>query len=90
MGEGVRRGRPEIGEFWDRAMASYDRVEIRQRALHVAGAEAALEWTVVAKDGDEWVVFDGVHVFTFDPEPLISSVRAYWDRDGRSRVRERP
>jgi len=90
VGEGVRRGREEIGDFWDQAVASYDSVEIRQRALHVVGTEAALEWTVVAKDGDEWVVFDGVDVFTFDPGPLISSVRAYWERDGRSRVPDRP
>ena len=90
VGEGVRHGRDEIATFWDRAMAFYDDVEIRQRALHVVGTEAALEWTVIAKDRDEWVVFDGVDVLTFDSEPLIASVRAYWERDGRRRTRERP
>ena len=90
VGEGIRHGRGEIGAFWDRAMASYDGIEIRQRALHVVGTEAALEWTVIAKDGDEWVIFDGVDVLTFDSEPLIASVRAYWQRDGRDRTRERP
>ena len=59
VGEGVRHGRDEIATFWDRAMASYDGIELRQRALHVIGTEAALEWTVLAKDRDEWVVFDG-------------------------------
>ena len=90
VGEGIRRGRGEIAAFWDRAMASYDGIEIRQRSLHIVGTEAALEWTVVAKDGDEWVVFDGVDVLTFDSEPLIASVRAYWQREGRDRTRERP
>ena len=71
---------------WARTTASRS----DSRVLHVIGTEAALEWTIVAKDGDEWVVFDGVDVFTFDPGPLISSVRAYWEPDGRSRVRERP
>lgn len=50
-------------------MASYDGIEIRERAIHVTGAEAALEWTIVAAEGPEWVVFDGVDVFTFDNEP---------------------
>jgi hypothetical protein len=92
VGEGVRTGREEIGHFWDRAIASYDGIEIRQRALHIVGTEAALEWTVIAKDGDEWVVFDGVDVLTFEPGPLplIASVRAYWERDNRPRTRDRP
>lgn len=90
IGDGVRRGHDEIGRFWDQAMASYDGIEIRQRAVHVAGGEAALEWTIVARDGAEWVIFDGVDVFTFTPEPLIASVRAYWERDSRRRTTEEP
>src|SRR5262245_36594626 len=35
VGEGVRHGRDEIATFWDRAVASYDGIELRQRALHV-------------------------------------------------------
>lgn len=90
IGEGVRRGRAEIGRFWDQAMASYDGIEIRQRAVHITGNEAALEWTIVARDGAEWVVFDGVDVFTFTSEPLIASVRAYWQRDDRRRTTAAP
>lgn len=90
VGEGVRRGREEIGAFWDAAVASYDSIELRSRAVHVVGREAALEWTIVARDGDEWVVFDGVDVFTFDDGPLITSVRAYWQREGRRRTRQQP
>lgn len=71
-------------------MSSYDGIEVRERAIHVAGHEAALEWTIVAADGQEWVVFDGVDIFTFDDQPLISSVRAYWQREGRRRTAERP
>ena len=35
VGDGVRHGREEIGQFWDQAMASYDEIELRSRALHV-------------------------------------------------------
>jgi steroid Delta-isomerase len=90
VGETVRRGRDEIAAFWDRAMSSYDSIEIRERAIHVVGSEAALEWTIVARDTDEWVVFDGVDILTFDDEPLITAVRAYWDREARTRTRQRP
>ena len=90
VGEGVRHGRDEIATFWDRAMASYDDVEIRQRALHVVGTGPRLSGRSSRRTANEWVVFDGVDVLTFDSEPLIASVRAYWERDGRSRTRESP
>lgn len=80
VGDGViRRGRDEIGEFWDRAMIDRDSLEIRPRAIHVTGREAAMEWTITARRHDEWTTFDGVDVFTFTEEPLIATVRAYWD-----------
>ncbi len=86
IGEGVRHGRDEIGEFWDRAMAGYRSLEIRPRSIHVAGNEAALAWTIVAEDQAGWVTFDGVDVFTFTSEPRIASVRAFWERDNRVRL----
>lgn len=90
MGEGIRTGRDEIAVFWDEAMSSYDSIEIRERAIHVVGSEAALEWTIVAGEGDEWVLFDGVDVFTCDDDPLITTVRAFWNRETRSRTTKRP
>lgn len=80
VGEGVRRGVDEIGTFWDRAMSGYDALQIEPRAIHVTGGEAAMEWTIVATKGNTTTTFDGVDVFTFTEEPLIASVRAYWDR----------
>jgi steroid Delta-isomerase len=90
VGDAIRHGRNEIAEFWNRAMSAYDSIEIRERAIHVVGGEAALEWTIVARDGDEWVVFDGVDAFVFDDQPLIVSVRAFWERDARTRTTRRP
>lgn len=90
IGEGVRVGRDAIGAFWDRAHSSYDEIEIRQRGLHVVGDTAALEWTIIARAGEERVVFDGVDVFTFDAAPTIMSVAAYWEREGQRRTTTPP
>ena len=80
VGEGVRRCHDAIGEFWDRAMEGRESLEIRPRAIHVTGNEAAMEWRITARRGDSWTTFDGVDVFTFTDDPLIATVRAYWDR----------
>ena len=90
IGEHVRRGKGEIGEFWDRALAGRDSLEIRPRAIHVVGGEAALVWTIVARSAGTWTTFDGVDVFTFTPEPLIESVRAYWERSTFKRSSQPP
>jgi hypothetical protein len=43
----------------------------------------------VARDGGEWVAFDGVDTFVFDHEPSITAVWAFWDRNARTRGRSR-
>lgn len=90
VGGDVRTGRQEIAAFWDRAMSSYDSIEIRERRIYVAGSEAALEWTIAAQEREHWILFDGVDVFTCDDEPLITTVRAFWERAARTRSRHRP
>lgn len=91
VGERTRRGRDEIGEFWDRAMVDYDSLEIVPRAIFVAGREAAMEWTINAATAEATITFDGVDVFTLDEAARIVSVRAYWERsriDDQRRHRE--
>lgn len=80
VGDGARRGRDEIGEFWDRAMAAYDSLEIVPRDIFICGREAAMEWTIHAVTCEGAVTFNGVDVFTFDEDGRILSVRAYWER----------
>ena len=80
VGEGVRRGRDEIGEFWDRAMSGYESLEINPREIFVVGREAAMVWTIKGAASQGTVTFDGVDVFTFDESARIVSVRAYWER----------
>ncbi|HEX3526532.1 MAG TPA: SgcJ/EcaC family oxidoreductase [Thermoanaerobaculia bacterium] len=80
VGSRVRRGRAEIGEFWDTAMAAFDSIEIVPRNIFVVGDEAAMEWTINAVTARGGVTFGGVDVFTFDDAGRIASVRAYWER----------
>ena len=80
VGSRVRRGRAEIGEFWDTAMAAYDSLEIVPRDIFVVGNEAAMEWTIHAVTPRGGITFSGVDVFTFDDRGRIASVRAYWER----------
>lgn len=80
VGSGVRRGRSEIGEFWDTAMAAFDSIEIVPRDIFVVGDEAAMEWTINAVTARGGVTFAGVDVFTFDDAGRIARVRAYWER----------
>ena len=85
VGDGVRRGRDEIGEFWDRAMAAYESLEIVPRDIFISGQEAAMEWTIHAVTVEGAITFNGVDVFTFDEDGRILTVRAYWER---TRVQE--
>lgn len=80
IGERVRRGRAEIGEFWDESMAAYGSLEIVPRDIFVAGSEAAMEWTIHGVTARGRVTFSGVDVFTFDEAGRITGVRAYWER----------
>lgn len=87
VGSPIRRGRVEIGEFWDNAMAAFDSLEIVPRDIFILGNEAAMEWTINAVTERDSVTFAGVDVFTFDDTGRITSVRAYWER---TRVADHP
>lgn len=80
VGDVVRRGRREIGTFWDRAMASYSTLEIVAREIFVVGSEAAMVWTINGKRAEGSVSFHGVDVFRFDEAGRILRVRAFWER----------
>lgn len=82
VGSHVRRGRMEIGEFWDTVMAAYNSIEIVPHNIFVLGKEAAMEWTITAQSVEGGISFPGVDVFKFDDAGYITSVRAYWERPG--------
>ena len=67
-------------------MARYTSIEIVPREIFVIGHEAAMVWTINGVTEAGAVSFGGVDVFRFDDAGLISSVRAFWERDARSTV----
>ena len=90
IGTPPNNGHRQIGEFWDEAMAMYSHIEIRPRQIYVCGGEAAMSWQIVGDDSDGWVTFEGIDVFTFAPDGLIASVRAYWRQDAKRRLSSPP
>jgi hypothetical protein len=62
-------------------MARYTSIEIVPREIFVIGHEAAMVWTINGVTEAGAVSFGGVDVFRFDDAGLISSVRAFWERD---------
>ena len=89
VGDPVRRGQREIGEFWDREMARYESIEIVPREIFVVGHEAAMVWTINGVTHEGAVSFDGVDAFQFDDVGLICSVRAFWQRGSLHRQLQR-
>jgi steroid delta-isomerase len=89
VGVSIRRGRREIGEFWDREMARYESIEIAAREIFVVGHEAAMVWTINGVTDEGAVSFDGVDVLQFDDAGLISSVQAFWERSSLHRQMQR-
>jgi len=89
VGDPVRRGHREIGEFCDREIARYESIEIVPRQIFVLGHEAAMVWTINGVIEKGPVSFDGVDVFQFDDAGLISSVRAFWERGSLHRQFQR-
>ncbi|HIA28248.1 MAG TPA: nuclear transport factor 2 family protein [Planctomycetes bacterium] len=68
-----------------RALSSiFEKMALTEDDIFVAGSEAAVRWTGVAKlrSKQEEITFEGVSVFTVNPEGLISGVRSYWDKKG--------
>lgn len=60
----------------------FEKMELTEDDMFVAGNEAAVRWTGVAKlrTKDKELTFEGVSVFTVNPDGLISSIRSYWDK----------
>ena len=60
----------------------FEKMALTEDDMFVAGNEAAVKWTGVAKlrKKDKELTFEGVSVFTVNPDGLISCVRSYWDK----------
>jgi steroid delta-isomerase len=80
VGTPLKRGRDEIGAFYDQSKGSADSVELRVGADPVVcGAQAAFVLDIVVNLGDSKLGLNAIDVMTFDDDGRITSQRAFVD-----------
>ena len=81
VGDG-HRGRDAIAAFWDKTIATAERLEFDIRDSFAAGDEVANVGTITAfLPGGSRVDTEGVFVYKVDADGLIASMRAFWETD---------
>ena len=80
VGSGVRHGRDEIRELYNRIEKQDRTVELL--SAHINGNEAAFLARLTVITGDVRTRIDGIDVMTFDDDGLITSMRAFWSAPG--------
>jgi steroid delta-isomerase len=80
VGQPPRRGREEIGAFWDVGIAGLDSVRFEVRRIHEAPAEAvALADITIVAPGGATATYDAVLHYALDDTGAVRSLRAFWD-----------
>ena len=80
VGSPVRKGRSEIGEFFDFSHSLADSIELRPHGIvNVCGDEAAWVFQIRATVAGAVYAVTAVDAMTFDDDAKIASMRAYWD-----------
>jgi steroid delta-isomerase len=76
VGSDVRKTQESIREFY----ATLEGLEQQGRILtaRVAGGEAAFQFELATKAGDQTFALSPIDVMTFDDEGRITSMKAYW------------
>lgn len=80
VGSPLRRGRDEIGAFYDEGARAADSVELRLAgAVIVVGNEASFPFEVRPVVGGVTMILPVIDVMTFDDDARITSQRAFVD-----------
>jgi steroid delta-isomerase len=72
-------GRTAIAAFFDGSVAASDGWTFAAKAVHTCAAQVAIDFQIDVEAGGSTMTIDGIEVFTFDDDGLITSVYAYWD-----------
>lgn len=66
--------------FFNGVAGGFEQIEMRPDQIFPVGEEAAVKWSArgTGKNGRQ-VAFEGIDVFTINPEGKIQTVKAYWD-----------
>jgi steroid delta-isomerase len=80
VGTPRRRGRDELGAFWDEIHQVPDAVELRPLGIvNVVGNEVAFTMQARPNLGGQVFALDIIDVMTFDDEGRITTMRAFFD-----------
>lgn len=76
VGTEVRSTRESIREFYS-ALEDLEQ-ESRLLTARIAGGEAAFQFELATKAGEQTYTLSPIDVMTFDDDGLITSMRAFW------------
>jgi steroid Delta-isomerase len=73
------RGRDAISAFWDKAIASTDKLEFNFRETYQCGNEEANVGDVVITMGGHQITAEGVFTYKVNDEGKMVALRAFWE-----------
>jgi steroid Delta-isomerase len=83
------RGRDAISAFWDKAIATTDRIEFNFHDTYQCGPEEANVGNIVITMGGHQVTAEGVFTYRVNDAGQLVALRAYWEMD-RAAATARP
>lgn len=75
------RGRDEISAFWDKAIASTDKIEFNFDDTFQCGDEEANVGNITITMGGHQIVTEGVFTYRANEQGQLVALRAYWELD---------
>ena len=75
------RGRDEISAFWDKAIASTDKIEFNFDDTFQCGDEEANTGNITITMGGHQIVTEGVFTYRANEKGELVALRAYWELD---------
>ncbi|UVO14410.1 nuclear transport factor 2 family protein [Mycobacterium sp. SVM_VP21] len=75
------RGRDEISAFWDKAIASTDKIEFNFSDTFQCGDEEANTGNITITMGGHQIVTEGVFTYRANKAGQLVALRAYWELD---------
>jgi len=79
VGTPVRRGREEIGAFWDQTHAMGGAITMEVTRTHFCADEIAMVFTIHARSDAAAMAIDAVDTFRVDDDGKVTAFKAYWD-----------
>jgi steroid Delta-isomerase len=72
-------GRAAIAAFFEGSVEASDGWTFSAETVHTCAAQVAIDFRIDVDTGGSTMTIEGIEVFTFGDDGLITSVYAYWD-----------